>query len=99
MRSQNDSEPAKLSVIPTQPRHAAGIEHLQAQTYQADPQEWDDMTTAAKVLTHLQVFPEGQYVAVDSEADRVVGMTVSMRIDFDPAQPFLEPWTTTTDYG
>ena len=99
MNSKNDGEPAKLSVIPTQLKHAAGIEQLQAEVYGADPQDWDDMMTAEKVLTHLQLFPEGQYVAIDNETDRVVGMTVSMRIAFDPSQPFLEPWTVTTDYG
>jgi len=94
-----DSEPASIDIVPTQPKHAAGIEQLQAEVYQADPTAWDDMISAEKVLTHLQVFPEGQFVAVDAETDRVVGMTVSMGIDFDPASPFLEPWTLTTDYG
>lgn len=99
MNRKDDSEPAKLIVVPTERKHAAGIEQLQAETYQADPHEYDDMMTAEKVLTHLEVFPEGQYVAVDTTTNKVVGMTVSMRIHFDPAKPFLEPWTTTTDYG
>lgn len=99
MSTKQDSEPAKLIVVPTQAKHAVGIEQLQAEVYQADPHEHDDMMTAEKVLSHLAIFPEGQFVAIDTETDRVVGMTVSMRIDFDPAQPFLEPWTTTTDYG
>lgn len=97
--SKRDSEPASIIVVPSSPRYAAGIEHLQAEVYQADPHEWDDMITAEKALTHLQIFPEGQFVAVDTATDTVIGITTSMRIDFDPAQPFLEPWTTTTDYG
>ncbi|MEO0564676.1 MAG: hypothetical protein AAF125_21405 [Chloroflexota bacterium] len=99
MRTKPDSEPASLIVVPSHARHAAGIEQLQAEVYSADPHEWDDMITAEQALTHQQLFPEGQFVAVDRETDQVIGMTVSMRIDFDPAQPFLEPWTTTTDYG
>jgi hypothetical protein len=96
---KSDSEPASINIVPTQPKHAAGIEALQAEVYQADPHEWDDMITAEQLLTHLQMFPEGQYVAVDTATSRVVGMTVSMGIHFDPASPFLEPWTQTTDYG
>ena len=99
MRTKPDSEPASLKVVPSHPRYAAGIEQLQAEAYQADPHEWDDMITAEQAITHYQIFPEGQFVAVDNATDRVVCMTVSMRIDFNPQQPFLEPWTTTTDYG
>ncbi len=98
-RSKNDSEPASIIVVPSAAKYAAGIEQLQAEAYQADPQEWDDMVSAEKALSHLAIFPEGQFVAVDTTTDKVIGMTTAMRIDFDPAQPFLEPWTTTTDYG
>jgi hypothetical protein len=99
MKSKKDSEPASIVVMPSRAKYAAGIEQLQAEAYQADPHEWDDMMTAEKALNHLEVFPEGQFIALDAETDKVIGMTVCMRIDFDPAQPFLEPWTTTTDYG
>jgi hypothetical protein len=46
---------------------------------------------------HMQIFPEGQFVAL--EAGRVVGLTASMRIPFDPAHPFIEPWFTTISDG
>lgn len=93
-------EPAlRYEVIPSHPRYADSIERLQAEAYDADPHEWDDMITAAKALNHHLVFPEGQYVAVEAETDRVIGMTTSLRMDFNPEQPFLESWTTTTDYG
>jgi len=96
---KQDSEPASIIVVPTRARHASGIEQLQAEAYQCDPHEWDDTITAEKGLSNLAVFPEGQFVAIDVETEKVIGVTVSMQIDFDPAQPFLEPWTTTTDYG
>lgn len=97
---KKDSEPAhSIVVVPSQVKYAVGIEQLQAEVYQTDPHDWDDMITAEKAITHLSIFPEGQFVAVDVETDKVIGMTVSMRIDFDLSQPFLEPWTTTTDYG
>jgi hypothetical protein len=97
--TQSDSEPAQIIVVPTEVKHAVGIEQLQAETYGEDPHDWDDMITTEQVLTHLQIFPEGQYVAVDTATDQVIGMTVSMQIDFDPSEPFLQPWTVTTDYG
>jgi hypothetical protein len=44
-------------------------------------------------------FPEGQFIAVDTATDQVVGLTQSMRVDFDPEQPLLESWYQTTNYG
>lgn len=99
MSSKKDSEPASIIVVPSHAKYAYGIEQLQAEAYQADPHEWDDMITAEKALSHLAMFPEGQFVAVDTATDKVIGMTTAMRIDFNPDEPFVEPWTTTTDYG
>lgn len=99
MRTKKESDPASIIVVPSAAKYAAGIEQLQAEAYRADPQQWDDMMTAEKALSHLAIFPEGQFVAVDVATEKVIGMTSAMRIDFDPSQPFLEPWTTTTDYG
>jgi hypothetical protein len=96
---KKETDPASIIVVPSAARYAAGIEQLQAEAYQADPHEWDDMITAEKALSQLVAFPEGQFVAVDTANDKVIGITTSMRIDFDPAQPFLEPWNATTDYG
>ena len=46
---------------------------------------------------HMEIFPEGQFVAL--EAGRVVGLTASMRIAFDPANPFIESWYETISDG
>jgi GNAT superfamily N-acetyltransferase len=41
---------------------------------------------------HLRVFPEGQFVAVDTNTDELVGFSVSMRKHFDPENPAIGRW-------
>jgi GNAT superfamily N-acetyltransferase len=41
----------------------------------------DELIRAAHYLRHLEVFPEGQFVIMDK--NRVVGMTTTMRTNFD----------------
>ena len=41
----------------------------------------DELIRAAHYLRHLELFPEGQFVITDG--NRVVGMTTTMRSDFD----------------
>lgn len=99
MNRKPDSEPAQIIVVPSAPRYANGIEQLLAEVYQVNPAEYEDVITASKALCHLSIFPEGQFVAVDTATAQVIGMTISMQIDFNPEQPFVESWLTTTDYG
>lgn len=48
---------------------------------------------------HLRVFPEGQFVAVDTCTDALVGFSVSMRKHFDPQNPSLGRWWQSTGEG
>lgn len=48
---------------------------------------------------HIEIFPEGQFIALDTRADQVVGYSVNMLCDYDPAYPLLEPWGRATGYG
>jgi GNAT superfamily N-acetyltransferase len=70
-----------LVVHRTQPRHAEGLEQLQLLVFPtlAD----DERFKARHYLRHLEMFPDGQFCVVDG--DRVVGMTSTLRRDFDPA--------------
>ena len=99
MSRKPDREPAQIIVIPSAPRYVTGIERLMAEVYQVNPADYEDVITASKALCHLSVFPEGQFVAIDTATDEVIGMTTSMQIHFNPDQPFVESWLTTTDYG
>jgi len=58
--------------------------HQLAYGYTADEamSELDsEALTAAKFRQHLAIFPAGQFIALDKTTDRVVGLTVSMRVD------------------
>jgi GNAT superfamily N-acetyltransferase len=68
-----------LIVQHMQTNHAGQLEELQKIVFPtlAD----DELIRAAHYLRHLEVFPEGQFVITDG--DRVIGMTTTMRTDFD----------------
>ena len=62
----------------TEPRDFAAIAELCARVYPED-KPW----TAAQLASHHALFPEGQFVAVDREQDRVVGMCASLIVLWD----------------
>jgi hypothetical protein len=92
------SSPSLIAVIQPSERYFGQMETLQADAYSCKLGE-DGLLTADHFREHLRVFPEGQFIAVDTETDRVVGMTVSMRVDYNSAQPLLDSWNATTNYG
>jgi GNAT superfamily N-acetyltransferase len=75
------------SVVNTTPAHAPQMAALQRKVFPTlAPAE---LMQEAHYLRHLEVFPEGQWAALDG--DRVVGMTTTMRYHFSTAQhTFLE---------
>ncbi len=68
-----------LIVRNTQTAHALQLEELQKIVFPtlAD----DELIRAVHYLRHLEVFPEGQFVITDK--DKVIGMTTTMRTNFD----------------
>jgi hypothetical protein len=85
-----------IHVVPTAPKHAMQISELTCRTY-GFPIE--DSYTVDEVLSQIKHFPEGQFVAADTRTDKVVGYTMSMRLDYNPEYPLLESWVETTNYG
>ena len=88
-------EPAStnaIQIVPSAERYAQQMEDLTAAVYKLNPQEDECSLNAAHFRNHLAVFPEGQFVAVDTTADKVVGLTVSMRINHNLHQPALTSW-------
>jgi GNAT superfamily N-acetyltransferase len=71
--------PGGLVIRHMQPGDAPQLEELQKIVFPtlAD----DELIRAAHYLRHLELFPEGQFVITDG--NRVVGMTTTMRSDFD----------------
>src|SRR5262252_6438457 len=71
--------PDGIIVTHTRPEHAAALEELQRRCFPT----LDDAERfkAAHYRKHIQLFPDGQFVALDG--DRVVGATTTLRLDFD----------------
>lgn len=93
---------AHIAVIPSAVHYIEQMEALHQAAYGYSPSyadECDECLTADKFRNHLRVFPEGQFIALDVQTNEVVGATVSMLMDFDPARPLREPWVKLTDFG
>lgn len=69
---------SQINVRHTQPRDFEGIERLSLAVYPNDA-PW----TAEHLSKHLELFPEGQFVAVDAETGDVVGMSANVLINWE----------------
>jgi ribosomal protein S18 acetylase RimI-like enzyme len=68
-----------IRIVSTRPEHAAALEDLQILCFPT----LDDAERfkAEHYRKHVEIFPEGQFVALDG--DKVVGMTSTIRLHFD----------------
>jgi 4-aminobutyrate aminotransferase/(S)-3-amino-2-methylpropionate transaminase len=77
-------------ILHTRPQHATQLEELQRICFPtlADDQRFK----AAHYRHHVELFPEGQFVAIDTsrpatpltrDTDRVIGATTTLRLNFD----------------
>lgn len=82
-----------ISVVPTGPEHFAGIRALTELVYEGSP-PW----SIAQLESHLQVFPEGQFVALHEETGVVVGMAASLIVWWDDYE-FTSNWRDFTANG
>ncbi len=91
---------ATLVVIPASLRYVEQMERCHQLAYGYTPAEADpeDMT-AEKYAYHLQVFPEGQFIALDTTTDTVVGVATSMRVHLPRHSSFLGTWAEVTGDG
>jgi len=71
--------PDGLVVMHTRPEHAPHLEQLQRVCFPT--LDDNERFKAAHYLKHLELFPDGQFVALDG--DRVVGATTTLRLRFD----------------
>lgn len=100
MLSQDEPASNPIVIVPAAERYTGQMEQLMTDVYHIDPRdEAECCFNGDHFRHHLSIFPEGQFVAVEQATDRVVGLTVSMRIAFDPRQPILKPWWELTGYG
>ncbi len=77
----------------TEPRDFAGITELCSRIY-PDTAPWN----AEQLSSHLQVFPEGQFVAVHGAEEQVVGMSASLIVDWEDYKT-LDDWEQFTADG
>ncbi len=68
-----------IRICSTRPEHAAGLEKLQILCFPT--LEDEERFKQAHYLKHIELFPEGQFVALDGS--KVVGMTSTIRLSFD----------------
>ncbi|MEO8703484.1 MAG: GNAT family N-acetyltransferase [Kofleriaceae bacterium] len=74
-----------LVVKRTGPEHVGQLDQLQRIVFPTLAPE--ERFEARHYLRHVEQFPEGQLCVVDTETARVVGMTSTIRMDFDFAHP------------
>jgi GNAT superfamily N-acetyltransferase len=82
-----------VEVVNTRPEHFAGIVALTRRVY-TDAAPWSEI----QLRSHLAIFPEGQFVALDTETDQVIGMAASLIVwwnDYD----IDSSWRDFTDHG
>lgn len=91
-RSHSDG----VVITNSQAQHVDQMVDLFATTYNVSKSE---SYSAEQFLSQISVFPEGQFVALDADTGRVVGLTISMRVSYQPEYPLLESWVETTNYG
>lgn len=88
-----------IIVIPSVLEYASQMELIQRATYSIPADEPVDILNADHFRSHVEIFPEGQFMALDPLTDQVVGTTTSMRTRFDLNSPVLKPWEDAIDYG
>jgi GNAT superfamily N-acetyltransferase len=82
-----------FDIINTRPEHFAGIIALCESVY-VKSTPWSE----AQLRSHLEVFPEGQFVAVQRQTHRVVGVASSLIVLWDDYE-FTYDWRAFTDNG
>jgi len=84
-----------IIITQTQPVHAPALEELQYIVF-PDLAE-DEILHTQHYLKHLEIFPEGQLVALDD--NKVVGGSTTMRYDYDPDHPVHHTFSETVAGG
>lgn len=89
----NAARPREIEVRTTRPEDFDGIGALCHVVYPDSP-PW----TREQLASHLRVFPEGQFVAVETAPGRVLGMAASLIVLWDDYEG-TESWRDFTDAG
>ncbi len=82
-----------ITIRQTQPKDFPRIIELSKEIYH-EKSAW----TERELASHLEVFPEGQLVAVDEKTEKIVGMSASLIVLWDDYE-IRETWEDFTDKG
>ncbi len=82
-----------IQVRNTQEADFEGIIHLCGDVYPGTP-----VWTEAQLQSHVDVYPEGQFVAVNEDDGSIIGMSASLIINWDDYD-FKASWREFTDSG
>lgn len=88
-----ESAADRIHVRNTEPRDFAQIGELCGRVY-PNEKPW----TPEQLASHRRIFPEGQFVALDREVDRVVGMSASLIVRWERYDEF-DSWEDFTADG
>jgi hypothetical protein len=91
---------ATIVVIPSAPQYVYQMErcHQLAYGYEAGKGNIEDLT-AEQYAQHIRIFPEGQFIALDTLTDTVVGVATSMRLNLPQNHDLIGTWVQTTGGG
>lgn len=92
MKAEEAPRP-EVIVRNTRPEDFPEIIEMCGEVYHASP-TW----SVAQLASHLEVFPEGQFVAVEKESGRLVGMAASLVVLWDDYD-MTSSWRDFTDHG
>ncbi len=92
-------ETAAVAVIPAEHKHAQGLSELSFKTYHVAAENKDSWFKPEEYISRINMFPEGQFVAIHTQTHEIVGYTSGMRLHFDATKPLLTSWDETTGYG
>lgn len=77
--------PNQILIVPTHLRYTEQLETLQRKVFPTLAE--DELLHADQYWKHVEIFPEGQFIALDSNKDKVVGATTSMRVHYNISDP------------
>lgn len=90
-----------ITIVQSQPIHAESMERLFIDVFDAGKTALDceQCMVAQHYRHHIDLFPEGQFAALDATTGGLVGFAVSMLTTHDEAHPHLESWWNSTGEG
>jgi predicted amidohydrolase/GNAT superfamily N-acetyltransferase len=92
-KPNGNSAKRRIVVRNTQPEDFAGIREM-AQMIYPDITPWSE----EDLQQHREIFPQGQFVAIDKSSNQIVGMCSGLIIDWDHYETDMD-WATFTNSG